>query len=575
MRVYSYISGTLLFLWVFLSGFVGLGQPDSLFNLDNRTGTRSLEQWFKNTPHKGLEPQLIALETHYRKQKKPFLERYAWLAGKIIWVELGADESEVERRYLMLEKEVAKKDWPDTEGELWIIIGSFYSGYQQFGKAFEYCLRGFYRFEELGFDNYPHLYRYLGLISDIYYRLGDWSNCLKYLLILNNVSNDYIISDGRFHIQNSIALVYRNLNRYDSSAYFFKASYQSAKAVQDSFWMALSLGNLGYNYFLQGSYDKAMPLLEDDFRQSWKVQEYESATNAGLSLVSIYLKKKKFNSAIQVMDSIKPIVFSKRHIRWMRSWFENQFQLSKQNGNLKDAVRYADSALTYKEIAANNANMQILANTRSKVDAEKYLNQISLLESNRQKALLLRNALIGAIALITVILLLILNRINVRHRFSLEKAALEKKQANQMLEQVQEQLNQYTGHLREKTLLIEQVERELEQIKAAGNLLNIATEQSLGELLQSSILTEEEWQRFRALFEKVHPGFLIKIRQQFPDLTPAETRIVVLTRLKLTNKEMMTMLGIGYDAIKKTRQRLRKKISLPDDETLDHWIEKI
>lgn len=550
-------------------------QPDSLLNLHPEKGIRSLEHWFKNVPHQNLDTPLQVLEERYRKQGKPQLERFAWLARKIVWIEQGASRPVVESRYFKVLEEVGKKGWRDTEGELWVLLGSFYSGSEQYGKAFEYCLRGFYRFQELGFDKNPKLYRYLGYIADVYYRLGDWESCLKYLSMLNKQPDAYFITGPRFHVENSMALVYRNMNRFDSSEYFFKASYESAQALNDSFWMALSLGNLGYNYYLKGNYDEAAPLLLRDYQQSLQEKQLESAANAGLSLADIYLKAGKPLAAGQIMDSIEIVVMQKRYPRWMRYWFENKFGLAKTQGNINAAVVFADSALKYREIAANNTNAQILANTRSKVEAEQYLNRISLLESKRQRAVLLRNALLGGIGLITIILLLIINRVRSRHRFSVEKAALEKNQSEVLLEQLQGQLDQYTTHLRTKTLLIEQVEQELSQLKAAGRALNTETEQSLGELLQSSILTEDEWQRFRALFEKVHPGFLIKMRQQFPDLTPAETRILVLTRLKLTNKEMMAMLGIGYDAIKKSRQRLRKKINLPDEATLDEWIEKM
>jgi tetratricopeptide (TPR) repeat protein len=550
-------------------------QPDSLLNLHPTEGIRSLDHWFKNVPHHTLDTPLQVLEETYRKQGKPQLERFAWLAKKIVWIERGESRTVVESRYFEVLKEVAKKGWHETEGELWVLLGSFYSGSEQYGKAFEYCLRGFYRFQELGFEQNPNLYRYLGYIADAYYRLGDWESCLKYLSLLNKQPDTYFIAGPRFHVENSMALVYRNMNRFDSSEFFFKASYESARELNDSFWMALSLGNLGYNYYLKGNYDEAEPLLLRDYEQSLQAKQLESAVNAGLSLADIFVKTGRPSAARQIMDNIEKVVLQKRYTRWMRNWFENQYGLAKLQGNVNEAVIFADSALKYRDIAANNTNAQIMANTRSKVEAEQYLNRISLLESNRQRAVLLRNALLGGIALITIILLLIINRIRSRHRFSVEKATLEKKQASILLEQLQGQLDQYTMHLRNKTQLIEQVELELSQLKAAGSALYTETERSFTELLQSSILTEEEWQRFRTLFEKVHPGFLSKIRQQFPDLTPAETRILVLTRLKLTNKEMMAMLGIGYDAIKKTRQRLRKKINLPDEATLDQWIEKM
>ena len=121
-----------------------------------------------------------------------------------------------------------------------------------------------------------------------------------------------------------MALAYRNLNKFDSSEYFFKASYQSALQIKDSFWMALSLGNLGYNCYLGGEFDKSLPLLEGDYAASWKAGEKESAVNAGLNLVEMYLKKGWVEKAQTLMDAMKPVVMDKRTTRWMRLWFQNQ-----------------------------------------------------------------------------------------------------------------------------------------------------------------------------------------------------------------------------------------------------------
>jgi DNA-binding CsgD family transcriptional regulator len=157
----------------------------------------------------------------------------------------------------------------------------------------------------------------------------------------------------------------------------------------------------------------------------------------------------------------------------------------------------------------------------------------------------------------------------------MEKAALEKKLAAEKLETVKSELDQYTLRMKEKSALLEKFEAELENMKQSGQAMESDANHSLQELLQVSILTEDEWLHFRALFEKVHPGFLTRMRVKLPDLTPAETRLLVLTKLKLTNKEMGAMLGIGYDAIKKTRQRLRKKINLPEEGGLDELIAMI
>lgn len=561
-----------LIIVLLFAGCPAFSQPDSLFTLDNKTGVRSLEHWFLNVRHDTIDPSLERLQKSYREQGKPLLERFTWLAGRIVWIEKSKDTKEVEERYLLTAKEVHKKGWKDSEGELWVHFGNFYSGIEQYGKAFEYCLRGYYRFEELGFQQNPHLYRYLGIIADIYYRLGDWGNSLKYLTILNNVPESYSLSGPRFHIQNTLGLVYRNLNRYDSSAYFFRASYETAKAYRDSFWMGLSLGNLGYNYFLAGNLDSARILLEFDYEESRKKAQWESATNAGLTLANIYINQNEFGKATEVLNNVESTVMKLRTPRMMRSWFENLYRISAKQGIQKDAVIYADSALKYKELNATNMNAQLMANTRSKVEAEQYLNKIALLESKRQQSVILRNALLAGIGLTAIILLLIINRGQAKHRYAMEKAAMEKKQADEKLGLLNAQLAQFTLSIKEKTRLIEQFENELNATKA--HLEQDVKDQNLAleKLLHASILTEDEWQGFKDLFEKVHPGFLLKIRQTYPDLTPAETRMLVMAKLKLTNKEMMAMLGIGYDAIKKARQRLRKKINLSEEGNLEEWV---
>lgn len=561
-------------LWAVCHGLAA--QPDSLLQLDDLNGVRTLHHWFESQRHDNLQPGLQRLQKHYRKQGKPLLEKYAWLAGQICWIEeANKNRDEVEKRYFNAAKEARQKGWKDTEGELWVLIGNFYSGSQQYGKAFEYCLRGYYRFQELGLEENPHLYKYLGHIADIYYRMGDWESCLKYLSILNQVPSPFFITLPRFHVQNSMGLAYRHLNKFDSSEYYFKASYENARALNDTFWMALSQGNLGYNYYLQGRYEAALPLLYQDYRISLDNQQSESAANAGLILADIYLRQQKTALALEIMLNVQATVLEQKTPRWMRSWYENQFHMSAQQGRQQDAIKFADSALQYLTLTASSKNAQLMANTRSKVEAEQYLTQIALLEGKRQQSVLLRNALLIGLVLVAIILLLAINRAQVRHRFAMEKAALEKEQSAQQLQLLQAQLEQYTTSIREKSRLIDQFETELSFLKTNQTENSAVQENALGQLLQASILTEEEWQRFRDLFEKVHPGFLLKVRQLYPDLTPAETRMLVMAKLKLTNKEMMTMLGIGYDAVKKVRQRLRKKIHLAEEANLELWVEQV
>ena len=91
----------------------------------------------------------------------------------------------------------------------------------------------------------------------------------------------------------------------------------------------------------------------------------------------------------------------------------------------------------------------------------------------------------------------------------------------------------------------------------------------LHKLSYATILTEDDWTRFRILFEKVHKGFLLKLKTAYPSLTPAEIRLCALIRLGVNSQQMAAMMAISPESIKKNRQRLRKKINLSSDQKLE------
>lgn len=83
-------------------------------------------------------------------------------------------------------------------------------------------------------------------------------------------------------------------------------------------------------------------------------------------------------------------------------------------------------------------------------------------------------------------------------------------------------------------------------------------------LWESIILTEAHWEQFKLLFERVYPNYLLRLRTTYPELTPAEVRLICLSRLSLSTREMAHRLGVSTDTVFKTRYRIRKKADLPD-----------
>src|SRR4030095_10882544 len=119
----------------------------------------------------------------------------------------------------------------------------------------------------------------------------------------------------------------------------------------------------------------------------------------------------------------------------------------------------------------------------------------------------------------------------------------------------------------EKTKVVEQLEQQI-----ADKPLTDEQQRLANELSHQTILTEEDWEKYKTLFEKVYPGFFLKLKEMVPDITVAERRIAALSGLHLNTKQMPAMLGISPDSVYKSRQRLRKRLQLDDEAATETYL---
>ncbi len=141
-------------------------------------------------------------------------------------------------------------------------------------------------------------------------------------------------------------------------------------------------------------------------------------------------------------------------------------------------------------------------------------------------------------------------------------------QDEERLQQAQEKLVQYLNSIKEKNNLIEAFELQL--ANNADNHRNPDAGENEGphRFSDFTLLTEQDWQQFKTLFSAAHPGFFTNLNTRYPDLSQGEVRLLALSRLSLSSKEMAGMLGISQQSLRTSRYRLRKKYPdvLADDE---------
>jgi len=94
-------------------------------------------------------------------------------------------------------------------------------------------------------------------------------------------------------------------------------------------------------------------------------------------------------------------------------------------------------------------------------------------------------------------------------------------------------------------------------------------------LIQNNTNLDSQWNKFKLHFEEVHPDFFQKLKINFPQLGDNDLRICAYIKMGLGNKEILTLLGISPKGIEMARYRLKKKLNLSKDNSLNDFILKL
>lgn len=90
--------------------------------------------------------------------------------------------------------------------------------------------------------------------------------------------------------------------------------------------------------------------------------------------------------------------------------------------------------------------------------------------------------------------------------------------------------------------------------------------------IDNEINNEKNWQVFDMHFSNVHEEFLSKLKQEFPQLSPAELRLCACLRMNISSKEIASLLNISVRGVEASRYRLRKALDLDRQTNLTDFI---
>lgn len=455
------------------------------------------------------------------------------------------------------------------------IYGSMMYSYNEMEPAITYSLKAVDLYEQMpAFDTLHFYYSYFG---EMLFHTNEYKKSIHYTKKAIDLNTDTARSNRVLQTKylNTLGQCYQHLGQPDSSFFFYQESNRLAHSIGHTIWKGINASDLGYWYFVRKQYAPATALLRYAY-ETCKEQEKGIAAFSLLWLARINILQGKTDTASFFLDKALQLLDSYGKFNPLQVAVKRR-EVYSAKADLYKALNKPDSLNFYQQryqsLRDSLQRVAILSSSKvALLRIENERNQYLVLAAKEEKRreAQKRNSILIGISLLAIIIILVLARQKARLKHQQEMARLEKSKLEAEVIASREKLDLFTQTLVEKSSLLEQLQEEAREKKLTSSQQDL-----LVELTNLTILTDDDWNRFRTMFEKVYPGFFAKLKNTSPDITVAEQRMAALTRLGLSTKQMAAMLGISVDAVHKTRQRLRNRLQIDTDVNLQEYMQAV
>ncbi len=154
-----------------------------------------------------------------------------------------------------------------------------------------------------------------------------------------------------------------------------------------------------------------------------------------------------------------------------------------------------------------------------------------------------------------------------------QELELKTRQAmRQKIAEKNRQLTVVTVALEEKNKMLSGLKVKLNNLKSKSETIAKNDLTSLTYTIDRNLDSKGDWIQFQQHFSQLHPRFFDQLKKQYPHLRPNDLRICAYQRMDFTIAEMANLLHINQGSVQKARYRLKKKLALEVDQSLESFL---
>ncbi len=440
-----------------------------------------------------------------------------------------------------------------AKGEMPVSVDYFYKSMNEFGKT----------------NDSTDFFQSQIELATVFFSLKDFEKSL----LLHRESYRYFKASRdtvqMAYILDGITVALNNMDSIEAAYQAGKESLRLYQHLQDLRGISVSSNNLAHLCKRRGDLAAAEVYLREGLAMMEKSGDTRYIPVCLSNLGNCLLELGKLPEAETVLHRANNSLTSANE---MREVANIQLALSKLYQRIGQAGKALEFRLTYEQLKdslTSRQQLQIIAEAGERYQSKVREAEIQRLKYENDLNQIRFWVLIGGLL---ALFLAVGGWLYLRHRreqllLQQEKELLLEKAKTQdaELKLAYTELATFAQKIQEKTRMLDELQSKLE-------INPEKLSDYLSDFYQQRILTEEDWELFKEKMNKVYPGLLLKIKQNYPDISQAELRLLLLIKINLETREIAATLGVSPDTVKKTRQRLRRRLGMSESDKLEETI---
>ena len=445
----------------------------------------------------------------------------------------------------------------------------------------------------------------------LYRNIGAYDKAAEYAFKALDIAEEIDLDAGVSALYINIGLMYLNQQNYQKSKKYFLQALDIAEKINHPKKIAIININLGSISFDAGEYEVALDYFHKAMDTYQKFENYLGIlgihNRIGDALLMQHKEKQalthyikslslseKLNDSLLISKTCNKLAFCFNRLNEKDSahYYANRaydislkfknisntsesssllYRLSYENGKYKEACDYLKINKQMNDSLHSKEKFVTLNNLEAQYVLVKHEKKIKLIELEKSILMLKGVFIISLLLLISVIIIQRLNKRRLKNKKDKEIFSLKLSKTKAELEQKKAELKAFTLTIIEKNKKIDDLQGEISQNEKSDSLEILSEKKE--ELRNLRILTEDDWIKFKNIFTDVYSGFTVEMDQINPNLSEGDKRQIMLIKLGFSINQSAEILGVGYKAIQKARQRLAKKLNLESSKDIPSIIE--